>query len=182
MKKINLLFLLLGFTISQAQTSKNNNIDIHYKTSDLIDFDLSSKEINVITKAPKGAKIIQDGNNIVVYGGKYFKITFIKEDFSNPFNEDEKYNSIAEKIADLKILASDSELSPGFKKFESDEQNGFLKRSESGLSFFYGVKSGDKAITITEGMSYDKSPDKFTKYSDEDIKVMYEAAKATVSK
>ena len=90
--------------------------------------------------------------------------------------------SIIGMILMLIGFASDSELSPGFKKIESDEQNGFLKRSESGLSFFYGVKSGDKAITITEGMSYDKSPDKFTKYSDEDIKVMYEAAKATVSK
>ena len=96
MKKINLL-LATSICCFPSSNLKNNNIDIHYKMSDLIDLDLSSKGINVITKAPKGAKIIQDGNNIVVYGGKYFKITFIKEDFSNPFNEDEKYNSIAEK-------------------------------------------------------------------------------------
>lgn len=184
MKKINLLILFLGFslTIGQAQTSKNNNLETHYKASDLVDFDLSSKGINVITKAPKGAKIIKDGDDIVVYGGKFFKITFSKQDFVNPFNEDEKYESISEKVADLKTLSSDTEMNPSFVKFEVEDENGYLRRSKTGLTFVFGVKSGNAAIIITDGMSYDNSPDKFTKYSDEDIKVMYEAAKATTAK
>jgi len=184
MKKINILILLLGFSlgICKAQTSKSNNLETHYNASDLVDFDLSSKGINVITKAPKGARVIKDGNDIVVYGGKFFKITFSKQDFVNPFNEDEKYESISEKVADLKTVAGDIDMNPSFIKFEAEVKNGFLKRSKTGLTFVVGVKSGEAAIIITDGMSYDNSPDKFTKYSDEDIKVMYEAAKATLAK
>lgn len=185
MKKFNLLLLIFGFsfTLFQAQTSKKSINESHFKTSDLVDLDLSSKGYNVITKAPKGARIIQDGKDIAVYGGKFFKMTFSKQDFSNPFNEDEKYSSIEEKVADIKTLASDKEMNPGFVKFEAEDKNGFLNRSTvGGLSFTYGVKAGDNAIMISDGITYDISPDKFTKYTDEDIRVMYEAAKATVAK
>lgn len=185
MKKLSLFLLILGFslTIYKAQTSKNNSAETHFKVSDLVDLDLSSKGFNVITKVPKGAKIIQDGNDIAVYGGKFFKITFSKQDFAHPFNEGETYSSIAEKVADIKILAGDAEMNPGFVKFEIEDKNGFLKRSKTtGLTFTYGVKAGDKAIMISDGITYDISPDKFTKYSDDDVKVMYEAAKATVAK
>lgn len=93
------------------------------------------------------------------------------------------HTNIAEKVADIKILAGDAEVNPGFVKFEIEDKNGFLERSKTtGLTFTYGVRAGDKAIMISDGITYDISPDKFTKYSDDDVKVMYEAAKATVGK
>lgn len=184
MKKLTLALLVFGcsFTALQAQASKNNATEKHYQVSDLVDLDLSSKGFNVITKAPKGSRIIQDGNDIAVYGGKFFKMTFSKHDFSLPFNEEEKYENMAEKMADMKILASDAELNPSFVKFETEDENGFLKRNKTDMTFVRGLKSGDHAIIITDGMTFDVSPDKFTKYSDDDVKTMYAAAKATVAK
>lgn len=185
MKLTHVLLFVFGLSLTtyQAQTSKSNNTETHFKVSDLVDLDLSSKGFNVITKAPKGARIIQDGDDIAVYGGKFFKMTLSKQDFSHPFNEGETYSSIAEKVADIKILAGDAEMNPGFVKFEAEDKNGFLKRSTTtGLTFTYGIKTGDKAIMISDGITYDISPDKFTKYTDDDVKVMYEAAKATVAK
>jgi hypothetical protein len=143
----------------------------HYTAADLVEFDLSSAGINVITLAPKGAKTIkyEVNGNITVYGGKFFKNTFSFLD-----------GIVADQMSESKSMQSNKELNPSFDKFEQEDETGFLsKKTDGTLSFTRMVQVGTKTLFIQEGMPYDVSPDQFTEYSPEDIKIMYEAAKAT---
>ncbi len=110
--------------------------------------------------------------NIIVYGGKFFKITYSVSD-----------GTAADNLSLLKEMTSDTEMNPSFVKFETEDELGYIKENKEGkLSFTYAVDAGDKNVTMQEGIPYDLSPDKFTDYSAEDVKVMYQAAKATIAK
>lgn len=159
-------------TNTLSATSESN--DVHYTVADLVDLDLSSYGIPVITKAPKGSKVMKyaASGEISVYGGKFFKITFSQMD-----------GALDDNFTLIKEMVSDKELNPSFDKFEAEEKYSFLKKNKEGkFAFSCALQSGDKTIFIAEGMAYDISPDKFTDYSPEDVKLMYEAAKATVLK
>jgi hypothetical protein len=198
MKKTTTISLLIiavilsSFASYKSITQKNKNSiyqieskevsNLHNKTADLLDFDLSAYGIGVITKAPQGARVIveKSSGDIIVYGGKNFKITFKKTDFKNPFNEDEEYADIAALIDDMKLMAITPGMDPNFEKLEVEEKNGYMTKSKSGkLYFVYGIKVGLDALKMTPGMTYDLSPDKFTDYTPDDIRVMFGAAKAT---
>ena len=148
--------------------------DVHYAVADLVDLDLTDHGIAVITKAPKDAKVMkyEVNGNICVYGGKFFKLTFSKMDG----NADDTFN-------DIKSLVVDKELNPSFSGFEAEDKNSFLKKNTDGqLAFTHALDAGGAAIIIQEGMPYDISPDQFSDYAAEDVKIMYEAAKATKAK
>jgi hypothetical protein len=164
------------------KTSINSTNTKHYSAADLVDFDLSANGLPIITKAPQGARVIieKSSGDIIVYGGKFFKITFKKNDFKNPFSDDEEFENIAAVIDFYKSMASDADMNPSFDKFEIEEENGYLKKNKDGkLSFLCGLKVGTNAVLMSEGMTYDLSPDKYTDYSVDDVKVMFQAAKAT---
>ena len=148
--------------------------ETHYEVTDLVDLDLSANGIPVITKAPKDAKIMTYDlpKSVIVYGGKFFKLTFEASE-----------GSVAENLDGLKSIATNKDVNPNFDKLEVDEKNGFLKKNKDGkLSFIYMVSAGGKAVSIVEGMPYDISPDQFSDYSADDVKLMFEAAKATKAK
>ncbi len=151
-----------------AEASVQN--DTHYKTADLVDLDLSANGIPVVIKAPKGSKVLKydvDGS-ISVYGGKFFKVNFKQID-----------GALADNMSMYKSMKTDKEMNPSFEKLETEEANGFMAKNTSGyLSFIYGLEAGGKSVVITEGMPYDISPDQFTDYPNDDIKLMWEAAKS----
>lgn len=142
--------------------------------AEFVDLDLSSYGIPVVTKAPKDAKVIKSTTEgeIFVYGGKLFKLTFsIRE------------GNAEESVGLIKEMTGDKEMNPGFDKFVTEDPTGFVKQNNEGkLAFTYGVTTGQSSVVIQEGMSHDQSPDQFTDYSADDVKLMYEAAKATVAK
>jgi hypothetical protein len=154
-----------------AETKSN---ETHYQIADLVDLDLSTSGMAIVTKAPKDATIIKSKNNtdVTVYGGKFFKVTFSEMD-----------GAVEDNIGTMKSIVSDKEINPSFDKFEAEEKNGFLKKNKEGkLAFSCFTGAGGKTILAQEGMQYDLSPDQFTDYSPEDVKLMYEAAKATKAK
>jgi hypothetical protein len=160
-----------GTATETATINETALTETHFTMTDLVDFDMSSTGINVITKAPKNAKTFKyDANgNISVYGGKFFKISFSYLD-----------GSVADVISSIKGSLTDKEMNPSFDKVEMEDETGFLIKSTDGkLSFNHGIQVGDKTLIISEGMPYDISPDQFTDYTAEDVKLMYEAAKAT---
>ncbi len=74
-------------------------------------------------------------------------------------------------------------MNPSFDKFEEEDTHSFLKKNKEGrLTFTHGLEADGKTILVSEGMPYDISPDQFSDYSADDIKIMYEAAKATKAK
>ena len=187
MKKISLIFFAAVSIILTAcgggSTDKSNTAAIpeapkanenHFTAADLVDLDLSANGIPVIVKAPKGAKIIKYDvdNSIAVYGGKFFKMTYSAMD-----------GAVKDNIDMMRSMATNKEMNTSFNKLESDAPNGFLKSDTKGkLNFIYGVLAGGKTVIITDGMPLDISPDKFTDYTADDIKVMFEAAKGAKAK
>ena len=151
-----------------------NAIDNHFTVADLVDLDISADGIPVIVKAPKEAKIIKYAveHSVVVYGGKFFKMTYSSMD-----------GKVADNINMMRMMATNKEMNTSFNKLESDSPNGFLKSDTKGkLNFIYGVLAGGKTVIITDGMPIDISPDKFTDYTADDIKLMFEAAKGAKAK
>ncbi len=148
--------------------------ETHFKVSDLVDLDLTSNGIPVTVKAPKDSKVMvyKTNGDVCVYGGKFFKMTFSQMD-----------GTLADNMEMIKGMIVDKELNPSFGKIEAEDANGFLKADKDGkVSFRQFVQAGEKTVIISEGMPYDISPDQFTDYSNDDIKVMYEAAKTAVAK
>ncbi|MCD6066397.1 MAG: hypothetical protein K0S33_1223 [Bacteroidetes bacterium] len=162
-------------TDTAATVSAESKMDeTHFKMTDLVDLDLSSYGIPLITKAPKGSKVMkyEVSGEICVYGGKFFKTTFSSME-----------GTIDENLPDMKTITGDKELNPGFDKFEVEDKNGFLKKNTKGeLAFLYYVEVNGASYMIKEGMPFDISPDQFTDYGTEDVKLMYEAAKSTIAK
>lgn len=148
--------------------------DKHYTAADLVDLDLSSSGIAVVTKAPKDAKVMkyEVNGDICVYGGKFFKLTFSTMD-----------GAAVDNFSMLKEMTSDKELNSSFDKFEAEDGDSFLKKNKKGeFAFIRSIDAGGKTVNISEGMPYDISPDQFSDYSADDVKIMYEAAKATAAK
>lgn len=146
----------------------------HYQVKELVDIDLSSHGVNLTVKAPKDSKIIKSKANkdIFVYGGKFFKLTIANRE-----------GDYVENMDMLKDLVSDKKINPSFDKFDVELENGFLKTTTKGkISFLWFIQIGEKHVIINEGMGYDESPDKFTDYTEADIMVMFEAAKASKAK
>lgn len=142
--------------------------------AEFVDLDLSSYGIPVVTKAPKDAKVIKSTTEgeVFVYGGKLFKLTFSIHE-----------GTAEESVGLIKEITGDKEMNPGFDKFVAEDPTGFMKQNKEGkLAFTHGVTTGQSSVIIQEGMGFDQSPDQFTDYSADDIKLMYEAAKATVAK
>lgn len=142
--------------------------------AEFVDLDLSADGIPVVVKAPKGAKVIKSTTEgeLFVYGGKVFKLTLSTHE-----------GTPEEAVGVIKEMTGDKELNPGFDKFVTEDPTGFVKQNTEGkLAFTYGVAVGESTVIIQEGMGYDQSPDQFTDYSADDVKLMYEAAKATVAK
>lgn len=148
--------------------------ETHFKVSDLVDLDLSSNGIPLMVKAPKDSKVMvyKTNGDVCVYGGKFFKLTFSQMD-----------GVLTDNMEMIKGMIVDKELNPSFGKIEAEDANGFMKSDKDGkVSFRQFVQAGEKTVIISEGMPYDISPDQFTDYSNDDIKVMYEAAKTAVAK
>jgi PBP1b-binding outer membrane lipoprotein LpoB len=148
--------------------------ETHFKVSDLVDLDLTSNGIPLTVKAPKDSKVLvyKTNGDVCVYGGKFFKLTFSQMD-----------GAMADNMDMIKGMIVDKELNPSFGKIEAEDANGFLKADKDGkVSFRQFVQTGEKTVIISEGMPYDISPDQFTDYSNDDIKVMYEASKTAVAK
>ncbi len=142
--------------------------------AEFVALDLSSYGIPVVTKAPKDAKVIKSTTKgeVFVYGGKLFKLTFSIHE-----------GNAEESVGMIKEITGDKEMNPGFDKFVTEDPTGFIKQNKEGkLAFTYGVTTGKSSVIIREGMTFDQSPDKFTDYSADDVKLMYEAAKATKAK
>ncbi len=143
----------------------------HFTATDLVDLDLSSYGIPVITKVPAGAQVLKydvDGS-ISVFGGKFFKMNFKMMD-----------GTVADNISMMLMMTTDAEMNPSFNAIEAQDDNGYLKSDKEGkLAFVHGVDVAGSSLIISDGMPYDISPDKFTDYTPEDIKLWYEAAKAT---
>lgn len=148
--------------------------ETHFKVSDLVDLDLTSNGIPLTVKAPKDSKVLvyKTNGDVCVYGGKFFKLTFSQMD-----------GAMADNMDMIKGMIVDKELNPSFGKIEAEDANGFLKADKDGkVSFRQFVQTGEKTVIISEGMPYDISPDQFTDYSNDDIKVMYEASKTAIAK
>lgn len=148
--------------------------ETHFTAADLTDLDLSANGIPVTVKAPKNAQVMvyKTNGDVCVYGGKFFKLTFSQMD-----------GAVADNMDMIKAMITDKDLNPSFGKIEAEDANGFMKSDKDGkVSFRQFVQAGDKTVIISEGMPYDISPDQFTDYSNDDINVMYEAAKTTVAK
>jgi hypothetical protein len=163
-----------GGAAKEGAEAESKVTETHYTAADLVDFDLSTSGIPLVTKAPKDARVIKSTNNkdITVYGGKFFKVTFSEMD-----------GTAEENISSMKSIVSDKELNPSFEKFEAEDKNGFLKINKEGkLAFSCFYDANGKTILAQEGMQYDLSPDQFSDYSAEDVKLMFEAAKATKAK
>lgn len=161
-------------TASTQATAEPAVNETHYKMADLVDLDLSAHGIPVTFKAPKDSKVMvyKANGDVCVYGGKFFKLTFSQMD-----------GAVADNMDMIKSMIMDKELNPSFAKIEAEDANGFLKADTQGkVSFRQFVQAGDKTIIVSEGMPYDLSPDQFTDYSNDDVKLMYEAAKTTVTK
>ncbi|RZJ70740.1 hypothetical protein [Flavobacterium sp.] len=187
MKKKNLLVLTAIAALSITAYSCNGSKSAEGATAEenatpekplvfaeFVDLDLSSYGIPVVTKAPKDAKVIKSTTEgeIFVYGGKAFKLTFMLRE-----------GTAEESVGQIKEMTGDKEMNPSFDKFVTEDPTGFIKSNKEGkLSFTYGVTTGESSVIIQEGMTYDQSPDQFTDYSPADVKLMYEAAKASVAK
>jgi hypothetical protein len=160
---------------ASTETSAESAInETHFKVADLVDLNLSSNGIPMTVKAPKDSKVMvyKTNGDVCVYGGKFFKLTFSQMD-----------GVLADNMEMIKGMIVDKELNPSFGKIEAEDANGFLKSDKEGkVSFRQFVQTGEKTVIISEGMPYDISPDQFTDYTNDDIKVMYEAAKTAVVK
>ncbi len=144
--------------------------------AEFVDLDLSSNGMPMVIKAPKDAKIIKSTiseDEIFVYGGERFKLTL------------KKMSGTAENsVATMKELQADKDLNPSFDKLVEDLPTSYLKASKDGtLSFITAVTTSEEScIMVQEGMIGDQSPDQFTDYSADDIRLMYEAAKTLKAK
>lgn len=159
-------------TVTESTEPKVN--ETHFTAADLVDLDLSTNGIPMTVKAPKDAKVMvyKTNGDVCVYGGKFFKLTFSQMD-----------GAMEDNMEMIKSMIVDKEINPSFDKIEAEDQNGFLKLDKGGkASFRQFVQSGQKTVIISEGMPYDISPDQFTDYTNDDIKVMYEAAKTAAAK
>ena len=148
--------------------------ETHFNVTDLVDLDLSSNGIPVTVKAPKDSKVMvyKTNGDVCVYGGKFFKLTFSQMD-----------GSVADNMDMIKGMIVDKDLNPSFGKIEAEDASGFLKSDKDGkVSFRQFIQAGEKTVIISEGMPYDLSPDQFTDYSNDDVNVMYEAARTAVAK
>lgn len=158
-----------------TETSAESAInETHFTINDLVDLDLSSNGIPMTVKAPKDSKVMvyKTNGDVCVYGGKFFKLTFSQMD-----------GAVEDNMDMIKGMIVDKELNPSFGKIEAEDQNGFMKSDKEGkVSFRQFVQAGQKTVIISEGMPYDISPDQFTDYTNDDIKVMYESAKTAVAK
>ncbi len=186
-KNVSLCCIAIGITLTSCGGAKASGetetttppteivaTDVHYTAADLVDLDLSSYGFPVMTKAPKDAKIIKatSGTEVYVLAGKFFKLTFSDMD-----------GAVADNMDMVKSMVTDKEMNPSFDKLELDEAMSFLKKNKEGkLSFRVFGDLGAKTLIITEGIPFDLSPDGFTDYAADDMKLMYEAAKATVVK
>jgi hypothetical protein len=160
--------------ITATESTEPKVNETHYTAADLVDLDLSSNGIPLTVKAPKDSKVMvyKTNGDVCVYGGKFFKLTFSQMDGAMEDNKEM-----------IKSMIVDKEINPSFEKMEAEDQNGFLKLDKSGkVSFRQFVQAGQKTVIISEGMPYDISPDQFTDYTNDEIKVMYEAAKTAVAK
>lgn len=160
-------------TVSDAETEEVVS-DQTLAFADFVDLDLSSEGMPVVIKAPKDARIIEGGDQrLFIYGGKRFKLTL-------EVNEDD---TAEEYLEYSKAIVMDKEINPDFDKFIDESDNGFLSKDTYDIYWFYAaVPYGDSCIVIEEGMDFDKSPDQFTLYSEEDTKLMYQSAASAVVK
>jgi hypothetical protein len=146
----------------------------HYTAADLIDLDLSAHGFPLIVKAPKGAKVVKSKlvEGIAIDGGKAFGFTISKNE-----GADAVYMHDGIK----KLEATPESM---FAKFEAEDKTGFIKKNTEGkFSFKYYVDAGKDSYTVVEGIPFDliAAEDMYT-FTLDDIKVMYEAAKATTVK
>jgi len=179
------IFASLAFATYSCNGNKSENVAATEETAtaapekplvfaEFVDLDLSSYGIPVVTKAPKDAKVIKSTTEgeVFVYGGKVFKLTFANRE-----------GNAEESVGIIKGITSDKEINTSFDKFVTEDPTGFIRQNKDGkLSFTYGVTTGTSSVVIQQGMSFDQSPDQFTDYSADDVKLMYEAAKATIAK
>lgn len=149
--------------------------DKHYTAAELVDLDLSAQGVNAVVKAPAGAEIKKssDGREVYVQAGKFFKMTVKNNEGAS-----------ADFLGMVKPMASDKELNPSFDKFEDETETGYLKKNTDGkMSFLHMIDKADgNSLVISDGVAYDYNSDGNTEYSADDIKVMYEAAKASKAK
>ncbi|MCW4469315.1 hypothetical protein OGH69_10090 [Flavobacterium sp. MFBS3-15] len=143
--------------------------------AEFTELDLSPEGMPVTIKAPKDAKVIKGSieGEVYVYGGKRFKLSV------------KQMSGTAEStVATMKELQADKDLNPSFDKLVEDQPAYYLKASTDGtLSFIYAITTGDESsILVQEGMPHDQSPDQFTDYSNDDVKLMLEAAKTLKAK
>lgn len=143
--------------------------------AEFTDLDLSAEGFPVTIKAPKNAKVIKSTieGEVYVYAGKRFKLS-IKE----------MPGTAEGSVATMKELQADKELNPSFDKLVEDQPTYYLKATTDGqLSFVYALTTSEEScFMVTEGMPYSDSPDQFTDYSNDDVKLMLEAAKTLKAK
>lgn len=143
--------------------------------AEFAELDLSTEGMPITIKAPKDAKVIKGSveGEVYIYGGKRFKLS-VKQ----------MAGTAESTVATLKELQADKELNPSFDKLVEDQQTYYLKANNDGtLSFITAVTTGEEScILVQEGMPHDQSPDQFTDYTVEDIKLMFETAKTLKAK
>lgn len=158
-----------------AATEAAAPADKHYTAAELVDLDLSAQGVNAVVKAPAGAEVKKssDGREVYVQAGKFFKMTVKNNEGSS-----------ADFLGMVKPMASDKELNPSFDKFEEESATGYLKKNTDGkMSFMHMIDKADgNSLVISEGVPFDVNSDGNTEYSADDVKVMYEAAKAAKAK
>jgi hypothetical protein len=143
--------------------------------AEFTDLDLSPAGFPMTIKAPKDAKVTKGEieGEVYVYGGKRFKLS-IKE----------MSGSAETAVGAMKELQADAEMNPSFDKLVEDQPTYYLKANKDGaLSFVFAVnKNEEYCMMVTEGVPFDQSPDQFTDYSADDVKLMLEAAKTLKAK
>jgi hypothetical protein len=161
-------------TAATAEAPAEKKAEVkHYTSADLVDLDLSAHGYPLIVKAPKDAKVVKStlSDGIAVDGGKAFGLTISKNE-----GTDAAYMHDGIK----KLEATPESM---FAKFEAEDKTGFIKKNTEGkFSFKYYVEAGKDSYTVVEGIPFDLAdPNDFDLYTFtlDDIKVMYEAAKAT---
>ena len=144
----------------------------HLATSDLVKKDFSTDGLDVTMLAPSDARLIwtTDKKQAFVYGGKFFKITVMKDSAGN-----------AKSNYDFAIyIDTTKDGNPDAVKLLESDALGYLKqKKDSTLDFNVFVQRKPRgSYFILSGIPYDYSPDKSTAYTAADIRTMYAAARS----
>ena len=172
---LSIVVIVMGFLVacggSNPDKTKNDQ-ETTTNESATTEYDLTANEIPVIVNAPAGAEIKKGIGNGEIDGIRTIDYEVVKGAFKLDVNYTVSDYDKAELLTDAKQFAKEEE---GFAEFVSEEEMGFIYKlnTEDGedYSFYYLLMKNNKPIEFGTGLS-------FVPFTLDQVKVMYEAAKA----